>query len=43
MYAIELAPHDKDILKIIQENRKNIINALASAIQKGIDSKELSK
>jgi TetR/AcrR family transcriptional regulator, transcriptional repressor for nem operon len=40
--AIELAPHDKDILKIIQENRKNIINALASAIQKGIDNKELS-
>jgi TetR/AcrR family transcriptional regulator, transcriptional repressor for nem operon len=41
--AIELAPHDKEILEIIRENRKNIIEALTQAIQKGIDNKELSK
>ncbi len=41
--AIELAPHDEEILSIIQENRKNIIEALSKAIQKGIDNAELSK
>ncbi len=41
--SIELAPHDNEILEIIQENRKNIIKALATAIQKGIDNKELKK
>lgn len=40
--AIELAPHDKEILDIIQENRKNIIIGLTQAIQKGIDNNELS-
>jgi TetR/AcrR family transcriptional repressor of nem operon len=40
--AIELAPHDKEILDIIQDNRKNIINGLAQAIQNGIDNNELS-
>jgi TetR/AcrR family transcriptional regulator, transcriptional repressor for nem operon len=40
--AIELAPHDQDILKIIQENRENIIVALSQAIKKGIENKELS-
>lgn len=40
--AIELAPHDKEILEIIQENRKNIIESLSKAIQKGIDNKELT-
>lgn len=41
--AIELAPHDKEILDIIQENRKNIINGLSLAIQKGIHNKELTE
>jgi TetR/AcrR family transcriptional regulator, transcriptional repressor for nem operon len=41
--AIELAPHDEEILEIIQSNRKNIINGLTKAIQKGIDNKELTK
>ncbi len=41
--AIELAPHDKEILEIIQENRKNIIEALSKAIQLGINKKELTK
>lgn len=41
--AIELAPHDKEILEIIQQNRTNIIDGLSEAIQKGIDSKELTK
>ena len=41
--AIELAPHDREILEIIQENRKNIIEALSKAIQLGIDKKELTK
>ncbi len=40
--AIELAPHDKEILEIIQLNRKDIIEALTQAIQKGIDTKELT-
>ena len=39
--AIELAPHDKEILEIIQENRKNIVSALTSSIKKGIDNGEL--
>jgi TetR/AcrR family transcriptional regulator, transcriptional repressor for nem operon len=41
--AIELAPHDKEILEIIQENRINIIEGLSKAIQIGIDNKELTK
>lgn len=41
--AIELAPHDKEILEIIQENRNNIIEGLSEAIQNGIDNKELTK
>jgi TetR/AcrR family transcriptional regulator, transcriptional repressor for nem operon len=41
--AIELAPHDKEILEIIQDNRNNIIEGLSKAIQKGIDNKELTK
>ncbi len=41
--AIELAPHDKEILSIIRENRKNIIIGLSQAIQKGIDNKELTE
>jgi TetR/AcrR family transcriptional regulator, transcriptional repressor for nem operon len=41
--AIELAPHDKEILEIIQENRNNIIEALSKAIQFGIDTNELTK
>jgi TetR/AcrR family transcriptional regulator, transcriptional repressor for nem operon len=40
--AIELAPHDKEILEIIQLNRKDIIEALTQAIQKGINTKELT-
>ncbi len=40
--AIELAPHDNEILDIIQDNRKNIINGLTQAIQNGIDNNELS-
>jgi TetR/AcrR family transcriptional regulator, transcriptional repressor for nem operon len=39
--AIELAPHDEEILQIIQENRDNIIHALATSIQRGIDNGEL--
>ena len=39
--AIELAPHDKKILEIIQENRKNIVSALTSSIKKGIDNGEI--
>lgn len=41
--AIELAPHDNEILLIIQKNREDIINALTLAIEKGIEKKELSK
>jgi TetR/AcrR family transcriptional repressor of nem operon len=41
--AIELAPHDEEILEIIQENRKNIVEGLSKAIQKGIDNKELTE
>lgn len=41
--AIELAPHDHEILKIIQENRKAILSSMQNAIQEGIDNGELSK
>lgn len=41
--AIELAPHDKDILEIIQDNRNNIIQSIKSAVQKGIEKGEISK
>jgi TetR/AcrR family transcriptional regulator, transcriptional repressor for nem operon len=41
--AIELAPHDNEVLEIISQNRKNIIEGLANAIQKGIDNQELTK
>jgi TetR/AcrR family transcriptional regulator, transcriptional repressor for nem operon len=41
--AIELAPHDKEILALIQENRQHIVEALSTAIQRGIDDNELSK
>jgi TetR/AcrR family transcriptional regulator, transcriptional repressor for nem operon len=40
--AIELAPHDTEILELIRENRNNIVNAIAQCIQKGIDAHELS-
>lgn len=40
--AIELASHDEEILGIIRQNRTNIIDNLSQAIQKGIDSQELS-
>jgi TetR/AcrR family transcriptional regulator, transcriptional repressor for nem operon len=39
--AIELAPHDTEILEIIVENRKNIISALATSIEKGIKNGEI--
>lgn len=39
--AIELAPHDTEILTLIQENRADIIFALNEAIQTGIDKGEL--
>uniref|UniRef100_UPI00404948CD TetR/AcrR family transcriptional regulator n=1 Tax=Flavobacterium sp. TaxID=239 RepID=UPI00404948CD len=39
--AIELAPHDTEILEIIVENRKNIISALATSIEKGIENGEI--
>jgi TetR/AcrR family transcriptional regulator, transcriptional repressor for nem operon len=41
--AIELAPHDNEVLEIISQNRKSIIEGLANAIQKGIDNQELTK
>ena len=41
--AIELAPHDNEILEIIQENRKTILSDMQNAIQEGIDNGELSK
>jgi TetR/AcrR family transcriptional regulator, transcriptional repressor for nem operon len=41
--AIELAPHDKEILEIIQQNRNSIIDGLSKAIQNGIDKRELAK
>lgn len=40
--AIELAPHDNEILAIIQENRKNIISALITSIEKGIESGQIN-
>jgi TetR/AcrR family transcriptional repressor of nem operon len=40
--AIELAPHDQDILAIVQENRDNILSAIKLAVQRGIDQGELS-
>lgn len=40
--AIELAPHDNEILEIIQENRKNIISALKTSIERGIATGELT-
>ncbi|MCM5663458.1 TetR/AcrR family transcriptional regulator [Galbibacter mesophilus] len=40
--AIELAPHDTEILKLVQQNRTNIISAITKAIQKGMDTGELS-
>jgi TetR/AcrR family transcriptional repressor of nem operon len=39
--AIELAPHDNEILEIIQENRRNIISALTTSIEKGIENGEI--
>jgi TetR/AcrR family transcriptional regulator, transcriptional repressor for nem operon len=39
--AIELAPHDNEILEIIQENRQNIVSALTTSIEKGIKSGEI--
>ena len=39
--AIELAPHDNEILEIIRENRKNIITALTTSIEKGIENGEI--
>ncbi len=39
--AIELAPHDTEILEIIVENKKNIISALATSIEKGIENGEI--
>jgi TetR/AcrR family transcriptional regulator, transcriptional repressor for nem operon len=41
--AIELAPHDKEVWEIISQNRKNITGAIATAIQRAIDSQELTK
>jgi TetR/AcrR family transcriptional regulator, transcriptional repressor for nem operon len=40
--AVELAPHDKDVLNIIQENRQNIVSAIAKAISRAIKNKEIS-
>jgi TetR/AcrR family transcriptional regulator, transcriptional repressor for nem operon len=40
--AVELAPHDKDISNIIEENRLNIVLALAQAIKRAIKNRELS-
>jgi TetR/AcrR family transcriptional regulator, transcriptional repressor for nem operon len=40
--AIELAQHDTEILKIIQQNRETIVKTLTTAIKKGIDNGELS-
>jgi TetR/AcrR family transcriptional regulator, transcriptional repressor for nem operon len=40
--AIELAPHDQDILEIVQANRNDIIWAMKTAIQTGIDKGEIS-
>lgn len=40
--AIELAPHDNEILKIIQDNRKDIILALKTSIEKGIENGEIT-
>ncbi len=40
--AIELAPNDSEILDILRVNRENIVSAFSTAIQKGIDNKELA-
>jgi TetR/AcrR family transcriptional regulator, transcriptional repressor for nem operon len=40
--AIELAQHDNEILAIIQENRKNVIEALSQAIETAIKNKEIT-
>jgi TetR/AcrR family transcriptional regulator, transcriptional repressor for nem operon len=39
--AIELAPHDTEILKIIKENRENIVKALTISIEKGMENGEI--
>ncbi|MFI2744536.1 TetR/AcrR family transcriptional regulator [Zhouia sp. PK063] len=39
--AIELAAHDDEILEILREHRKDIISALTTAIEKGINSGEI--
>lgn len=41
--SIELAPHDKDVLEIIQSNRTNIIKSIQRGIEKGIDNEEISR
>ncbi|SDZ89163.1 TetR/AcrR family transcriptional regulator [Pedobacter hartonius] len=41
--TIELAPHDNEILSIIEKQRENLVDALTLAIQKGIENEELSK
>jgi TetR/AcrR family transcriptional regulator, transcriptional repressor for nem operon len=40
--AIELAPHDNEILEIIKSNRENIIFALKTSIEKGIKNGEIN-
>lgn len=40
--AVELAPHDSDILTLIQDNREDIVSALQVAIQQSIDKGEIS-
>jgi TetR/AcrR family transcriptional repressor of nem operon len=40
--TIELAPHDKDIDKIVRENMQDIENALFELIKRGQDSGEIS-
>lgn len=39
--AIELAPHDDEILKIILEHRNNIVTALTTAIERGMEKGEI--
>ncbi len=41
--AIELAPHDEEILQLIQQNRKDVITAYTKAIREGIEQGELSE
>jgi TetR/AcrR family transcriptional regulator, transcriptional repressor for nem operon len=41
--AIELAPHDKEVWEIISQNRKNITAGIAAAIERAIESQELTK